>query len=71
MIGSESVGMGWGRPTLFPLKYSEMSHLVGLGPAAHEHEPIATVGMIVSLEEVSRKVTERIFFFLFHPKAHR
>lgn len=65
MIGSVCVGMGWGRCTLFPLKYSEMSHLVGLLPAAHEHEPIRIVGIIVSLEEVSRKVTERIFFFCF------
>lgn len=73
VIGSVCVGVGWGRCTLFPLKYSEMSHLVGLLPAAHEHEPIRIVGIIVSLEEVSRKVTERIFFFLFRPKtiAHR
>lgn len=39
-LGSVCVGVGWGRCTLFPLKYSEMSHLVGLLPAAHEHEPI-------------------------------
>lgn len=53
--------------TLSPLKYSETSHLVALLPAAHKHEPIRTVGIIVSLEEVSRKVTERIFVVVVSP----
>lgn len=58
------MGMGWGCYTLFPVKHTETSHLVGLLPAAHEREPIRIAGITVSLE-VSRKVTERIFFFCF------